>query len=226
MRIRLWIGANLVSSRTKIIVFALCVVVLIALCALYPQSAPRTLSKKAQILKSTLESHAQIGDLIFRKGVNSESMIIANLSDSPFSHIGIVANVAPLRIIHATTDDNPNAQNQVIESAIDEFLLQARIVGLKRLPLPQNVRESIAKNAKLSLGAPFTLNTSDDSLYCTTFVRNNIVAVAPKDFSQNFMQNLPYKRVDFALIGGKYLFPSAFWEHSDLEMILDISAVD
>ena len=219
------------TNRTKIIAFALCVVVLIALCVCDLHKiarilSPKNLSPQAQILKSTLESRAQIGDLIFRKGINSESALIASLSDSPFSHIGIVVNVAPLRIIHATTDDNPRAQNQVIESTIDEFLLQARIVGLKRLPLPQNVRESIANDAKLSLGAPFTLNTSDDSLYCTTFVRNSIVAVAPKDFSQHFMQNLPYKRVNFALLGGEYLFPSAFWEHSDLEMILDISAVD
>ena len=219
------------TNRTKIIAFALGGVVLIALCVCDSHKiarilSPKNLSPQAQILKSTLESRAQIGDLIFRKGVNSESAIIANLSDSPFSHIGIVASIAPIRIIHATTDDNPHAQNQVIESTIDEFLLQAQSVGLKRLPLPQNVRESIAKNAKLSLGAPFTLNTSDDSLYCTTFVRNSIVAVAPKDFSQHFMQNLPYKRVDFALLGGKYLFPNAFWEHSDLEMIVDISTVD
>lgn len=220
------------TNRTKIIAFvALCGAVLIALCVCNSHKiarilSPKNLSPQAQILKSTLESRAQIGDLIFRKGVNSESAIIANLSNSPFSHIGIVASIAPLRIIHATTDDNPHAQNQVIESSIDEFLLQAQSVGLKRLKLPQSTRESIAKNAKLSLGAPFTLNTSDDSLYCTTFVRDSIVAVAPKDFSQHFMQNLPYKRVNFALIGGKYLFPSAFWEHSDLEMILDISAVD
>ena len=219
------------SNRTKIITFALCVVVLIALCVCDSHKiarilSPKNLSPQAQILKSTLESRAQIGDLIFRKGVNSESVIIANISDSPFSHIGIVVNVAPMRVIHATTDDNPHAQNQVIESNIDEFLLQAQSVGLKRLKLPQSTRESIAKNAKLSLGAPFTLNANDDSLYCTTLVRNSIVAVAPKDFSQKFMQNLPYKRVNFALLGGEYLFPSAFWEHSDLEMILDISAVD
>ena len=205
------------TNRTKIIVFVLGGVALIALCVCNSHKiarilSPKNLSPQAQMLKSTLESRAQIGDLIFRKGVNSESAIIASLSDSPFSHIGIVANVAPMRVIHATTNDNPHAQNQVIESTIDEFLLQAQSVGLKRLPLPQNVRESIAKNAKLSLGAPFVLNS--------------IVAVAPKDFSQKFMQNLPYKRVDFALLSGEYLFPNAFWEHSDLEMILDISAVD
>ena len=156
----------------------------------------RILTPQAQSLKATLESRAQIGDLIFRKGKNSESELIAYLGDSAFSHIGIVANRKPLRVIHATTDDNQNAQNRVIQSEIDDFLAQAQVVGLKRLPLPQNTRESIAKYALLSLGAP------------------------------NFALNLPYKKINFAFIGGEYLLPSAFWEHSGFETILDISNVD
>lgn len=181
----------------------------------------KILTPQAQSLKIVLESHAQIGDLIFRKGKNSESELIAYLGDSAFSHIGIVANRKPLRVIHATTDDNPNAPNRVIQSEIDDFLAQAQVVGLKRLPLPQNVRESIAKHASLSLGAPFVLRGSGDSLYCTTLVRDSIVANAP-----NLTLNLPYKKINFAFIGGEYLLPSAFWEHSGFETILDISKVD
>lgn len=143
------------------------------------------------------------------------------MGDSAFSHIGIVANLAPLRIIHATTDDNPNAPNRVIQSQIDDFLAQAQVVGLKRLPLPQKTREAIAKYALLSLGAPFVLRGSGDSLYCTTLVRDSIKANAP-----NFALNLPYKKINFAFLGGEYLLPSAFWEHSGFETILDISKMD
>ena len=181
----------------------------------------RILTPQAQLIKEKLQSHAQIGDLIFRKGKNSESELIAYLGDSPFSHIGIVANLAPLRVIHATTDDNPNAPNRVIQSEIDDFLAQAQVVGLKRLPLAQNTRESIAKYAMLSLGAPFVLRGSGDSLYCTTLVRDSIKANAP-----NFALNLPYKKINFAFLGGEYLLPSAFWEHSGFETILDISKVE
>lgn len=181
----------------------------------------RILTPQAQLIKAKLQSHAQIGDLIFRKGKNSESELIAYLGDSAFSHIGIVANLAPLRVIHATTDDNPNAPNRVIQSEIDDFLAQAQVVGLKRLPLAQNTRESIAKYAMLSLGAPFVLRGSGDSLYCTTLVRDSIVANAP-----NFTLNLPYKKINFAFLGGEYLLPSAFWEHSEFETILDISKVE
>ncbi len=185
---------------------------------LFRRSYPFSSSSLAQSLKTTLESRAQIGDLIFRKGKNSESELIAYLSDSPFSHIGIVANLKPLRIIHATTDDNPNAPNRVIQSPIDEFLAQAQVVGLKRLPLPKKTREAIAKYALLSLGAPFVLNGKGDSLYCTTLVRDSIKANAP-----NFELNLPYTKISFALFSGEYLMPSAFWEHKGFEMILDIS---
>lgn len=184
-------------------------------------SNARILTPQAQLIKDKLQSNAQIGDLIFRKGKNSESELIAYLGDSAFSHIGIVANLTPLRIIHATTDDNPNALNRVIQSEIDDFLAQAQVVGLKRLPLPQNTRESIAKYAMLSLGAPFVLRGSGDSLYCTTLVRDSIKANAP-----NFALNLPYKKINFAFLGGEYLLPSAFWEHSGFKTILDISKVD
>ncbi len=181
----------------------------------------RILTPQAQLIKEKLQSRAQIGDLIFRKGKNSESELIAYLGDSAFSHIGIVANLAPLRIIHATTDDNPNAPNRVIQSQIDDFLAQAQVVGLKRLPLPQETREAIAKYALLSLGAPFVLRGSGDSLYCTTLVRDSIKANAP-----NFALNLPYKKINFAFLSGEYLLPSAFWEHSGFETILDISKVE
>ncbi|EOI3894547.1 hypothetical protein ACMTZY_001348, partial [Campylobacter jejuni] len=64
----------------------------------------------------------EIGDLVFRAGIGSESFLIENLSQNPYSHIAMVVKTSPTILIHATTDDDKNAKNQVILSSMDDFL--------------------------------------------------------------------------------------------------------
>lgn len=75
----------------------------------------------------------EIGDLVFRAGIGSESFLIENLSQSPYSHIAMVVKTSPTILIHATTDDDKNAKNQVILSSMDDFLKLSHKIAIKRL---------------------------------------------------------------------------------------------
>lgn len=70
-----------------------------------------------QIIKKPYLPSLEIGDLIFRVGIGSESFLIENLSQSPYSHIAMIVKTSPTILIHVTTDDDKNAKNQVILSS-------------------------------------------------------------------------------------------------------------
>ena len=174
----------------------------------YPQGIP------LQNLPKNLKSQFQVGDFVFRKGLDSDSVFIAYLSHSYFSHIGMIVSTQPLTIIHATTNDKPQHKNQVILSSLEEFLSQSRTFGVKRLKVNPKIRAEIAKKAQSYLGQPFILKSDSTSLYCTTFLEESIKAYL--DFE------VPYMQINFPILGGKYLFPQSFWEHSLMQTILDV----
>ncbi|WP_181882595.1 MULTISPECIES: YiiX/YebB-like N1pC/P60 family cysteine hydrolase [unclassified Helicobacter] len=159
-----------------------------------------------------LSQNAESGDFILRKGRNTESVVIARLSDSLFSHIGMVVSTNPFLIIHATTDDNPNFPNQVIISPLEEFLEQGKVFALLRLKAPQSMREMLAMDSKEHLHRAFVLDTSDSRLYCTSFLETLI--------AKHMSISLPYTQISAPIISGEYLFPQAFYENSDFEKIV------
>ncbi len=159
-----------------------------------------------------LSKNAESGDFILRKGCNTESVVIAHLSDSLFSHIGMVISTNPFLIIHATTDDNPNFPNQIIISPLAEFLNQGKIFALSRLKAPQSIREALVIDSKEYLHRAFVLDTSDSKLYCTSFLESLIAKHMPI--------SLPYTQIAVPLVSGEYLFPQAFYESGDFEKIV------
>lgn len=62
-----------------------------------------------QIIKKPHLPSLEIGYLVFRVGIGSESFLIENLSKSPYSHIAMVVKPLQIILIHATTDDDKNA---------------------------------------------------------------------------------------------------------------------
>lgn len=48
-----------------------------------------------QIIKKPHLPSLEIGDLAFRAGIGSESFLIENLSQSPYSHIAMVVKTSP-----------------------------------------------------------------------------------------------------------------------------------
>lgn len=167
--------------------------------SVFADSAPQTL--RAQDL--TLPP-LEVGDLIFRRGDSLESMIISRVSHHHYTHLGLILSTDPLLIIHATTDDNPTAQNQVIISPLDEFLSHARSLAIKRLPLTRAQKDSIALSSRAQLGREFVIDEGSQALYCTTFVES---VLAP-----HIALNLIYDDVNLPTWQGKYLFPRAFFE--------------
>ena len=64
-----------------------------------------------------------VGDWVFRAGTSAESHLIQTLSDSEFSHIGMVVSLQPEPLIaHATTDDDQQRLNQVLTSTLSDFI--------------------------------------------------------------------------------------------------------
>ncbi|TQR60455.1 hypothetical protein [Campylobacter troglodytis] len=68
-------------------------------------------------------------DVVLRAGIDLDSLIIQQLSNSPYSHIGVVINTKPLQILHASSTDT---QNKVAVSEFSYFLAHAKGIAVKR----------------------------------------------------------------------------------------------
>lgn len=202
---------KLVVIFTIALIACLCVFVII----FKPNQSTKRTPADIEPIALKISQNAEVGDLIFRKGLNTESDIITYISRSPFSHIGMVVSLEPFSVIHATTDDDKNAPNQVIISSLENFLAQAQAVGLRRLDLPQEIRIAMARDSLRYLAKPFVLSTDSTRFYCTTFLLEVI--------SQQTEFEVDFINVDFAFLGGEYLFPSAFWNHHKTLKVLEVS---
>ena len=159
-------------------------------------------------LSSEILSQIQVGDFIFRKGLDGDSEFIAYLSHSDFSHIGMIISTNPIQIIHATTNDNPKHKNQVIISPLSEFLHHSQYIAVKRLNLSKEKIVKIKKEALKYLGRDFVLSADERKLYCTTFLEKAIQT------QMDFEAKYTYVNVPF--LKGYYLFPQAFFEHEKM----------
>lgn len=147
----------------------------------------------------------EVGDLVFRKGLGAEALVINKLSTSPYTHIAMVIQTNPTLLIHATTDDDKTKLNQVILSSLEDFAAHGTKVAIKRLKFSKEQKRQIAHFAKKELGRKFILSADKEAFYCTNFIENSIQKVI-KDFK------LERKYVDVAIVNGDYLFPKAFFD--------------
>lgn len=159
----------------------------------------------------------KVGDWIFRKGVQIDSLVVNELGGGGFSHIGIIVSIEPeVKVIHATTDDDINHPNQVIVSTLAEFitpkLAEKYAIARPNFLSPQQ-QQLIVDHIQSQLGAPFILSSREKKhLYCTTLLADTIIKYQP-DF------RLQWNYVNFPLFNGDYLFPSAFANHNDITWI-------
>ena len=68
-------------------------------------------------------------DIVLRAGIDLDSLLIQKLSNSPYSHIGVVISTKPLQILHASSSDT---QNKVAVSEFSYFLANAKGIAVKR----------------------------------------------------------------------------------------------
>ena len=68
-------------------------------------------------------------DIVLRAGIDLDSLLIQKLSNSPYSHIGVVISTKPLQILHASSSDT---QNKVAVSEFDYFIAHSKGIAVKR----------------------------------------------------------------------------------------------
>ena len=150
-------------------------------------------------------------DIILREGVDLDSAVIAKISHSPWTHVGIVINNAPIEIIHASTTDT---NNRVARSTLADFLKNARRIAIKRYVLKDGDEAKIADFLIQQIGKDFTFN-KESPLYCTTLIAQS--------FAPTANLNLPYQKVDAPIFGGDYLMPKAFYDDTNSTLIFEIA---
>ncbi len=170
-----------------------------------------------QLCAAVAPENLAVGDWIFRAGTGRESALIRHLDDGEYSHIGIVVAVAPeIRIIHATTDDDPTHPNQVINSSFAEFSappLAGKIAAARPAFLNESERAQLAAAVARHLGEPFHLTARDQSpRYCTTIIYDALITLRPATAAR-------WRHLDLPLLAGDYLFPQALAELPGLEWL-------
>lgn len=167
-------------------------------------------------VSESIHQNFEVGDLIVRAGTGYESQLIKQLSGSEFSHIGVITQVFPqVMITHATTDDNPNQENQVIVSTLDEFV-QPRLAlswAVYRIEtLKKNDKNTLVESVQAEIGKPFVLNERYDfPRYCTTIIESGLPDV--------FKADLKWTKANIVGLKGELLYPNAFLEHDSVELI-------
>lgn len=190
---------------------------LLLMADLSPTPSPtQDLEAYQHYLQQQVAPKVHIGDWVVRAGTGHESQLIQQLSGNPYSHIGVIIQTQPeIRVIHATTTDDHNHLNQVISSSLAEFTQSKwatawavyRHTGLSNAQIQQQIR-----NLNQMLGQPFVLDSRENHpRYCTTIVYDSLpVAI---------QQQLPWQRVSLSVIKGDLLFPKAFIELKDSQLI-------
>ena len=158
-----------------------------------------------------------VGDWVFRAGTSAESRLIQTLSDSEFSHIGMIVSLQPEPLIaHATTSDDPQRTNQVLSSPLAEFIdpKLARHFAIARPNfLTAQENQHAAQQLLQQLGQPFVLaERGTEHLYCTT-----LLADALQHSTTSFQPQ--WQQINAPLLSGEYLFPSAFANYPEIEWL-------
>lgn len=153
----------------------------------------------------------KIGDIIFRQGIGYDSAVISEISDSIYTHIGMVVCTNPIMILHASTNDDGERLNQVILATLESFLLHSKNIAIKRYYLTDAQREQIARDAHKWIGKPFVLGIDSNALYCSTLILYML--------SPYIKFSLPYTTLDMVIFKGDYLFPKAFYDDNNSYVI-------
>lgn len=176
--------------------------------------------KGVGFLKLPNHIRLQQGDWVFRGGVGVDSRLIQHLSQSEFSHIGMVVATKPhILIAHATTDDDPKRPNQVLITQLDDFIAPNRAQNFAvARPIFLNAQQRLqaASYASQQVGKPFIIDTqAEPHFYCTMLILNAV-------YTQTLDFNPKWQYLDVAVFQGNYLFPQAFTQEK-IQWIYDSS---
>lgn len=168
--------------------------------------------KQASVEINKIKSKIHIGDLIVREGVGYESTLIKQMSNSSYSHIGMITQIEPtILITHATTDDDIHKPNQVIVSSFEEFTSHKRAKGWaiyrQSLLTQQEIQHSV-NYTKTQIGRKFDLAVKQENgFYCTILIANS--------YPPKLAEQLQWSKVDILIFKGEMLYPNALIQEKD-----------
>ncbi len=158
-----------------------------------------------------------VGDWVFRSGTSTESQLIQTLSNSEFSHIGMLVSLQPEPlIVHATTNDDPQRANQVLSSTLNDFidpkLARGFAIARPGFVTAQENQQAAAWLLK-QLKQPFVLAVrSSKHLYCTT-----LLVDALQHSTHPFQPE--WQQINTPMFSGEYLFPQALADYPGVEWV-------
>lgn len=180
-------------------------------------------SSQAYLVAQKLSLKLEDCDVILRKGLGVESALIAKVSNSRFSHIGIVVKEHnKFFVIHATTADESNTSGfgAVIKVPLEKFLLYAEDLAVKRYFLSEKDKSLVKESLEQKLGSQFSLEDRKESLYCTTLLLQSLLPYTAH-------QGIRYQYVDLPVFRGFYLFPEVFFQDPKAKLIVeDLKSLD
>lgn len=202
-------------KRLKIIALLTALVVAVLLCCVLFFRQPEKAFLPADL------SHLpplQTGDWVLRMGVETDSRIIRQISGGEYSHIGMIVALQPEPlIVHATTGEPQQTPSDgVLITPLSHFIANDR-AEYYAIMRPQFLnmleKQTIANNLIKKVGQPFVLREKNQThLYCTTLIADEIQRVYP-----DFQPQWQYK--DTPIFKGNYLFPNAFFNYPQTQMI-------
>lgn len=200
-----------------LISFAMMATLIVALC-LYFEINPFKDHSQYDPWESAYLEQLEVGDIVFRTAYGKESRLIQLVSGGDYSHIAVITEISPeVRVTHATTNDHPEKLNQVLLTAITEFLspTYAKTYLIARpdfLSAPD--KALFAKEIAVKVGEPYVLKSrSLENLYCTTLLEVPLKSLVP-DLS------LQWQSLQVPGMPGDYLFPDAFLDIAGMKQIL------
>lgn len=160
----------------------------------------------------------EVGDIVFRTAYGKESRMIQVVSDGEYSHIAVITEIEPsVKVVHATTNDHPELQNQVLLTPIEEFLsadFAKQYLIARPTFLNIDERRVFAGDIHTKIGEPYVLKSQEyENLYCTTLLEVPLLKLAPNI-------KLQYQVLKVPGMNGDYLFPGAFLELPGMKPLL------
>lgn len=148
------------------------------------------------------------GDLVFRMGTVADSRVIAKVSGSSYSHVGMIIEIWPeILVAHATTSDHDYDRDEASITTLKDFWSKAlasagaagRISGLGDEQVKAVVSRLVADK-----GRPFVLAPRNEKhFYCSTMLYEAIHEADPSF-------DLSWKSLSYPGFSGEYLFPQSF----------------
>ncbi len=135
----------------------------------------------------------KVGDLIFRMGVGADSFVIADVTNSKYSHMGMISAIEPeILVTHATTADDAGSNFEgVITIPLENFVSEASSLAIGRYQdLKDSSIEQVQNYLKSIEGQPFTITPDPRSIYCSSSEASSLAIGRYQDLKDSSIEQV------------------------------------